>query len=346
MRVLVTGHLGYLGTVMVPYLRARGHEVVGLDTGYFADCALVDAEEPDAEIRKDVRDVTPTDLLGFDAVIHLAALCNDPLGDLDPNWTHDINHRGSVHLATVAREAGVTRFLFASSCSMYGAAGVDLLTEDAPLRPLTPYAESKVRAEEEIEALATGDFSPVFLRNATAYGFSPRLRADIVLNNLVCWAHTTGRARIQSDGTPWRPLVHAEDIAQAFDVVLNAPRKLVHNEAFNVGANEENYQVRELGAIVEAEVPGCVVEYAGAGGPDPRNYRVDFTKLSSRLPMFVPRWTARRGARDLHERFDAVGFSYEHFQGPKFTRLRQFRCLLQQERLDPTLRWSRVSSPA
>lgn len=338
MKLLITGHLGYIGSVMAPYFISRGHDVVGLDSGYFADCTI-GATGSIPEIRKDVRDVEVSDLRGFDAVLHLAALCNDPIGDLNPEWTYDINHRGSVALARLAREAGVPRFLFASSCSMYGAASSDeILTEDAPLRPLTPYAISKVRAEEDIEKLADGDFSPVFLRNATAYGFSPRLRADIVLNNLVCWALTTGRVRIMSDGTPWRPIVHIEDITRGFEAVLHAPRDVVHNQAFNVGRDSENYQVRALGDIVADTVPGCVVEYAGGGGPDPRNYRVSFAKMSAALPQYQPRWSARLGAAEMYERLRAAHFTQADFDGRKFTRLRQFRRLLDDASVDASFR--------
>ena len=341
MRVLVTGHNGYIGSIMVPVLQAVGHDVVGLDTFFFDDCVL--GEEPDLipSIRKDIRDITVSDLNGFEAIVHLAALCNDPLGDLNPDWTYDINHRASVHLARMAREAGVGRFLYASSCSMYGAAGKDVLNEEAPLRPLTPYAVSKVRTEEDLAKLADGDFSPVFMRNATAYGLSPRLRADVVLNNLVCWAHTTGRIRIMSDGTPWRPIVHVQDIARAFAVGLVAPRQAVHNQAFNVGSNEENYQVNELAEIVRNTVPGCTVEYAAGGGPDPRSYRVDFGKLTRVLPEFRPQWNASFGAKELYAALQDARVTFEDFQGRKYIRLNQFKHLLDSGLLDGTLRWAR-----
>lgn len=341
MRVLVTGHNGYIGSVMVSALEAARHEVVGLDSFFFEDCSIPMQERARIPaLRKDVRDVQVSDLEGFGAVAHLAALCNDPLGDLHPEWTYEINHQASVRLARMAREAGVERFLFASSCSMYGAAGGDgVLNEDAPLRPLTPYAISKVRTEEDISKLADGSFSPVFMRNATAYGLSPRLRADVVLNNLVCWAHTTGRIRIMSDGTPWRPIVHVHDIAQAFAVALAAPREAIHNQAFNVGANGENYQVRELAEIVRNTVPGCVVEYADGAGPDPRSYRVDFSKLSRTLPDFKPQWNASFGAKDLYAALQEANVSLSDFEGRKFIRLSQIKHLLGQGLLDETLRW-------
>lgn len=341
MRVLVTGHNGYIGSVMVRVLQEAGHTVVGLDTYYFGDCTL---GEPDTDIEaicKDIRDVTVDDLRAFDAVIHLAALSNDPLGELKPDWTYDINHRASVRLAKVAKEAGVQRFLFASSCSMYGAAGNDILDEEAPLRPLTHYAISKVRTEEDLAMLADQDFSPVFLRNATAYGVSPRLRVDLVLNNLVGWAYTTGKVLIMSDGTPWRPIVHVEDISRAFAVVLVAPREVIHCQAFNVGINGENYQVRQLAQIVQETIPGCKVEYAGQGGPDPRNYRVDFNKLARLVPDFRPRWNARLGVQELYEAFQRAKFTQEEFQGRKYTRLKQLKYLISQQYLDETLRWAK-----
>lgn len=342
MRVLVTGHNGYIGSVMVPILRMAGHEVVGLDTFYFHDCTLRDDEESVPYIRRDIRDLEPTDLRNTDAVVHLAALCNDPLGDLHPEWTHAINHRASVKLAHLAREAGVARFLYASSCSMYGAAGGDdVLTEDAPLRPITAYAVSKVRTEEDVSKLAGPGFSPVFMRNATAYGVSPRLRADVVLNNLVCWAHTTGRIRLTSDGSAWRPIVHVQDIARAFAAALAAPRDTIHNRAFNVGANGENYQVRELAEIVRNTVPGCSVEYAADAGPDPRSYRVDFSRLSRTFPDLRPQWNASFGAKDLFAALQEAEITFADFQGRRFIRLAQIKHLMDRGLLDPDLRWAR-----
>ncbi len=342
MRVLVTGHNGYIGSVMVPELLAAGHEVIGLDTFFFEDCSLGDDQDAVPAIRKDIRDVELGDLQGLDAIIHLAALCNDPLGDLQPRWTHEINHRASIQLALLARDAGVRRFLYASSCSIYGAAGRDdLLNEEAPVRPLTAYATSKVRTEEALAMLADSSFSPVFMRNATAYGLSPRLRADVVLNNFVCWAHTTGRIRFMSDGTPWRPIVHVQDIARAFATALAAPREVIHNQAFNVGATAENYQVRELAEIVRGTVAGCTVEYVTDAGPDPRSYRVDFGKLARTFPAFRPRWNASFGAKDLYAALQKAEVTLEDFQGRRYIRLVQITHLLGSNRLDGTLRWVR-----
>ncbi len=342
MRVLVTGHNGYIGSVMVPELLAAGHEVIGLDTFFFEDCTLGHDGESVPAIRKDIRDLEIGSLRGLDAVIHLAALCNDPLGDLHAEWTYEINHRASIQLALLARDAGVSRFLYASSCSMYGAAASDdMLTEEAPLRPLTAYATSKARTEEDLSALANTSFTPVYMRNATAYGLSPRLRADVVLNNLVCWAHTTGRVRIMSDGTPWRPVVHVQDIARAFATALVAPRGAIHDQAFNVGATAENYQVRELAEIVRGTVAGCTIDYAVGAGPDPRSYRVDFSKLTRTFPDLKPRWNASFGAKDLYAALQEAEVTLADFQGRKFIRLSQIKYLLESDRLDASLRWVR-----
>jgi nucleoside-diphosphate-sugar epimerase len=335
----MTGDRGYIGSVAVPLVAAAGHEVVGLDSGLYDDCGVC---EPSVGItrRMDVRDVTGADLAGFDAVIHLAALCNDPLGDLDAALTMAINHRASVRLAMLARDAGVARFIFASSCSMYGAGSRDdLLTEDAPLCPLTPYAESKVRVEEDLRSLADSSFSPVYLRNATAYGWSPRLRADVVVNNFVGWAYTTGCVRIMSDGSPWRPLVHVEDIAAACLACLEAPRAVIHNEAFNIGVNAENYQVRDLADIVREVVPRSAVEYAGKASPDPRDYRVDFSKAEARLTGFRPLWRVPEGARQVYEGLRQHQVTHADFVGWRFTRLAQIRRVRESGVVGPDLRF-------
>lgn len=339
MRVLVTGHLGYIGTVMVPMLIAEAHEVVGLDSDLFERCTFGDGIQNIPELKKDIRDVEVSDLDGFDAVIHLAGLSNDPLGDLNPELTYQINHAASVRLASLAKEAGVTRFIFSSSCSNYGAGGENFLNEESQFNPVTPYGISKVRVEQDVAKLADSNFSPTFLRNATAYGVSPRLRFDLVLNNLVAWAFTTGRVYIKSDGTPWRPIVHIEDISRAFIAVLHAPREVVHNQAFNVGRNEDNYRIRELAEIVEETVPGCSIEYAQDAGPDKRCYRVDCSKIVRTLPEFKPQWNARKGAQELYAAYQNVGLTLEDFEGARYKRIAHIQQLLSSDRLDETLRW-------
>ncbi|MDP9491636.1 MAG: SDR family oxidoreductase [Actinomycetota bacterium] len=341
MKVLLTGHHGYIGSIVAPVLQAAGLEVTGLDTLYYEGCDLDGAEQPAVEaLRIDIRDVTADDVRGFDAVAHFAALSNDPLADLSPDLTTEINFRATVRLAEAAKAAGVPRFVFSSSCSMYGAsdstAGVD---ESAPLQPLSAYAESKVRSEEALSELTDDDFAPVFLRNATAYGVSPRLRVDLVLNNLVGWAFTTGKVKILSDGTPWRPIVHIEDIARATLAALEAPAELVRGEAFNVGASNENYQVSELAEIVRETVPDCEVEYAGSGDPDPRSYRVDFSKFARTFPDIELGWTARAGAQELYDAYRAVGLTLEEFESNRYIRLRHLKLLLDEGRLAPDLRW-------
>ena len=341
MRVLVTGSEGYIGSVLAPMLVQMGHDVVGLDTGLYRTC---DFGPPPGEVpilSEDLRDVRQTELAGFDAICHLAALSNDPLGNLDPQLTLDINYLASVRLARLAKAAGVLRFVFSSSCSSYGASGDGLLSEEAACAPVTPYGESKVRTEEDVTKLADDLFSPVFLRNATAYGASPRLRLDLVLNDFVAAAHTTGRIYIKSDGTPWRPLVHVEDICRAFLAVLVAPRAAVHNQAFNVGRTEENYRVRDLAEIVRQTVPGCEIEYAAGAGPDKRCYRVDCGKIARMVPGFQPQWDARRGAKQLYDAYRAVGLTKEDMDSPRYFRLRTLQEQLASGYLREDLRWNR-----
>ncbi len=345
MRVLVTGHLGYIGAVMVPLLQEAGHEVTGLDTGYFADRIHGPAPEPIAAIEKDLRDVEPADLEGFDAVVHLAALSNDPVGDLEPEHTYDINHRASVRLAEAAKSAGVQRFLYSSSCSIYGASSVDTLVEEtAPMHPVTAYAESKVAVEGDVSALANDRFSPVYLRNGTAYGWSPRLRCDLVLNDLVARALLTGKIEVLSDGTPWRPIVHIEDISRAFLAALEADRDAIHDQAFNVGAESENYQIRQIAEIVGDVVPEAEVAITGQTGPDPRSYRVGFRKINEHLPAFKTEWTARRGAEELAAAYRTHGLTQDGFQSD-YKRLPVLLALRDAGWLDERLRWTgRASS--
>ena len=343
MRVLVTGHKGYIGAVMAPILVQEGYEVVGLDSDIFEDCAFSEPHLEIPEIRKDIRDVAPADLAGFDAVIHLAAISNDPIGNLNPQLTYEINYLASVRLASLARDAGVERFLFSSSCSMYGASGNDILTEEAEFNPVTPYAHSKVLVEQDLARLAGDNFSPVFMRNATAYGVSPRLRFDLVINNLAAHAYTTGLVYLMSDGTPWRPVVHINDITNAFIAALRAPREVIHNQAFNVGVNSENYRVRELAEIVQQVAAqrngGCRIEIAPGAGPDLRNYRVDFSKIARMLPGFKPSWNARLGAEQLFAAYQQVGLQRVDFEGPRFRRIDHINELLASGRLEADLRW-------
>lgn len=339
MRVLVTGHRGYIGPIAVTVLRSRGHDVIGLDTGLFDRWSRGSRGDNVPSIRCDLRDVTPDKLEGIEAVVHLAALSNDPLGELDPELTYEINWRGTVRLAEAAKKAGAERFVFASSCSMYGKAGDDLVDETAPLMPLTHYATSKVRAEEALVRLGDDTFCPVLLRNATAYGVSPSPRVDLVLNNLVAWALSRGSVLIKSDGTPWRPVVHIEDISRACAEALTADRDAIHCEAFNVGANSENYQVKDLARIVAEEVEGCSVVYEAGGGPDPRSYRVDFSKLSRALPGATPQWTARAGARELARAMSDLDDGSIEDTEQMYSRVKQLQHLMSDGRLTAELRW-------
>jgi nucleoside-diphosphate-sugar epimerase len=336
MQVLITGNQGYLGTVMSEVLTAEGHSITGLDSGYFADCIMGPAPTDARTLHKDLRDVTAADLEGFDAVIHLAALSNDPLGYLEPGITHDINHHASVRLANAAKDAGVGRYLYASTCSVYGAAGDGLVTEDADLKPLTPYAESKVRVEADVAAIADSSFSPVFLRNATAFGFSPRLRADIVLNNLVGHAVFTGDVRVLSDGTPWRPLVHARDIAQAFSLCLSAPVETIHCAAFNVGSEDNNVTVAQIAEAVVDAVPDSKLLITGETGADPRSYRVDFGAIRAALG-YQAQWSIADGAVELYRAYTDASISGDEFFST-FTRLTQLERLRAAGILDDSMR--------
>ncbi len=330
----------------MPLLLSAGHEVVGLDSNLFGRCTFCDGISAIPSLQKDVRDVALSDLEGCDAILHLAGLSNDPLGDLNPELTYKINYGASVRLATLAKEAGIQRFVFSSSCSNYGAGGTEMLTEESASNPVTPYGLSKVLVERDVSKLADDSFSPTFLRNATAFGVSPRLRFDLVLNNLVAWAYATGRVHIKSDGSAWRPIVHIEDISRAFLAVLEAPLDVVHNQAFNVGRTEDNYQIRDLAEIVEATVPNTKIEYAAGGTADQRCYRVDCSKIQRMIPAFQPRWDARKGAVELYDAFRKTNLKVDDFEGERYKRIAHIRKLLANQELDSELRWIEQPAPA
>lgn len=341
MKVLVTGHNGYIGSVLVKMFLAKGHDVVGLDTDLFADCIFGQDRVPFVpSMNIDIRDTSAIELEGFDAIIHLAGLSNDPLGNFDPTLTYEINHAASVRLAEKAKASGVSRFLFSSSCSNYGAAGDDFLTEESALHPVTAYGVSKAWVERDVQTLADNNFHPTFLRNATVYGISPRLRVDLVLNNLMASAMTSGRVEMKSDGTPWRPIVHVEDVSAAFLAVLEAPLEVIHNQAFNIGLTQENYRISELAEIVKETVPGCEIEYAEGAGPDKRCYRVDCGKINRMLPGFKFQWDARRGACQINTAYKAANINHEILTGPRFIRMNQLKQLMDKGRVNEQLRWT------
>lgn len=340
MRVLLTGHAGYIGTVLSRLLTARNHDVYGLDSELFTESTYGDEPAAIPSRKKDIRDLTPADLDGYDAVIHLAGLSNDPLGDLNPDLTYEINHIASVQLATLAKAAGVPRFIFSSSCSYYGAGGEGMLTEDAPFNPVTPYGMSKVLVERDVSAMADDTFSPTFMRNATAYGVSPRLRFDLVLNNLVAWAVTQGTVYMKSDGMAWRPLVHIEDISRAMIAVLESPRGSVHNEVYNVGRTSDNYLIRDLAEIVRETVPNSRIEFAEGKSADSRTYRVDCDKYAESFPAMPLIWDARRGARELYDTYMKFGLSLDDFEGPRYKRIAKLQRLIDDGRVDLDLRWT------
>ncbi|MBN7795256.1 NAD-dependent epimerase/dehydratase family protein [Parahaliea mediterranea] len=339
MNVLVTGHLGYIGCVLTQLLIEHGHDVHGLDSDIYRNCTFVDCVPQVPYLNKDVRDITLDDVTGYDAIIHLAGLSNDPLGDYKPSLTDSINRKGSIRLAELAKAAGVPRFIFASSCSNYGAAGETFLDESAAFNPVTPYGESKVAVEKALLPLADDEFSPTFLRASTAYGVSPRLRFDLVVNNLTAWAFTTGRVYLKSDGTPWRPLVHVEDIARAYVATLEAPLEMVHARAFNVGQTSENYRISDIAEMVEDCVPNSKVEFSVDGGPDKRCYRVDCNLLSRTLHGFKPQWTVERGIRQLYEKYVEVGLKMEDFEGARFQRIAHVKHLISSNILNEEMRW-------
>ncbi|MDO9540777.1 MAG: NAD(P)-dependent oxidoreductase [Kiritimatiellia bacterium] len=341
MKILVTGNLGYIGSIMTFMLAKHGIEVWGYDAGYYQDCLLDKIEDNGVarQVYGDIRDITMEQIRGAEAVIHLAALSNDPTGELNPQLTHDINTVASQRLAVIAKQAGVSRFIFSSSCSIYGQSKAKALTEESPFYPQTAYARSKVDTEAALHELANDSFSPVYMRNATAYGYSSRLRFDLAVNNLTGWGFTTGQVKLLSDGRAWRPLVHVEDICQAFIQVLQAPREVVHDQAMNVGSESENYQIRDVANIVAEAIPHTAVTFAEGVSADSRTYNVDFSKIRKLLPSFEFEWNVAKGVRQLYEVFQKIGLTREQFEGRYFTRLKQLQYLEKEKRLDSHLRW-------
>lgn len=342
MKVLLTGHKGYIGSVLTPLLLEQGHDVTGFDSDIYRACTFAGHLVEIPEIDKDIRDAVVDDLRGFDAIIHLAGLSNDPLGDYRPQLTDEINCKASIHLAELAKKARVGRFLYASSCSTYGAAGANFLDETAQFNPVTPYSVSKVDVERGVSRMADETFSPTFMRASTAYGLSPRLRFDLVLNNLTAWAFTTGQVYLKSDGSPWRPIVHVEDIAAAYIAAMTSDRSIVHNKAFNVGLTTENYQMREIADIVSSIVPNSRVDYAPGAGPDTRCYRVDCNYIARRLHNFKPQWTAHRGVEQLYDAFCRSGLTLDDFEGERFKRIAHVKKLIRERELGEDLRRARA----
>lgn len=342
--ILVTGSAGYIGTVMMKFLKDHSYEAIGLDCNYYQGCQLYKNEKlPFKQITKDIRDINNKDLNGITSIIHLAALSNDPLGEMNPLLTHEINYAASVRLAYLAKKAGVKRFIFSSSCSLYGISPDDKpIKENGQLTPITSYAKSKVEAEKDISSLATSSFHPIFMRNATVYGISRSMRLDLVVNNLSAWGFLNNKVAVNSDGTPWRPLIHVEDVCRAFIAALKAPPEKINNQAFNVGLNEENYQVKDIARQVKEIIPGCQVEILNKTGPDERTYRVDFSKIKKTLPQFKPIWSLKKGIGELYLGYENLGLSKKDFESPKFFRMKWMKELIRSEKLDRKLKWKPV----